>query len=1103
MAKIVVYEHGKLSNGNRYRYFGQSENDKRSGLGLLQWPDSGEDGLSFFALGKFEESFLKGFGLCAFKDSVEIYTDMDAKNNWTANGATVAVRKDTVEFYYLVNGKHAYRSFFFTHNSDVVLVSYYDAKGKKINSEKYRLPFKFVNKTDYLFKDLKDETIPHYYSRDGFTVQSKAGVVASSKHYSLKLFNNGTQIGQFVNDTCSGFGAYYFDKSKDVCLGEYDGTKNNSYVFYTYDSGASIRYGFLDSNDKWQGYVVELDDEHYVNIIEKKDSETVKVYRISDLTLIKDEADPFDELLGSDTPSDVGDDPHKNLSKLIDLTKGDGSTLSVKDHLGGTIEPKVSKGHIGSIEELIGLKSVKDTLRLLINHVKKNKRAGKSLDNFLMHMAFVGNPGTGKTQVAKLLADELHKAGYLPTNKLIMVDRAALVGKYIGESEDKVSNYIKEAMGGVLFIDEAYALHVKDSEKDFGKAVIDTLVKAMEEYKGQFVVILAGYKDETIEMIESNIGLKSRLRRIIEFPDYTREELEQIGHLFLKEYEYEITPEAMSLTSEVVYSKVFEKAFGNARAMRSALETIIMYQSQRTVAEDKMDDFLITMEDVEQFAALEKYEITEKGQDIMGGCFDKLVGLKNVKKLLKLIEAHVNKNKDAISSTHMIFYGNPGTGKTTVARLMAKMLFRAGLLPTDKVIEVDRSDLVAQYTGQTAIKTNEVIRKALGGVLFIDEAYSLTEYEGSGGSYGAEALATLLTAMEEHRDKLCVIFAGYQQEMSKFLKTNSGLSSRILFHIPFDDYDEDELSEIAKILLKESRYTAENDTVHAIAKLALTLKGTNNFANARTIRNFVSQLIMIQSARTGVNEDRTITMEDVKALAEDKGLSLTATKRDIIEPPTYDYIKQLSDEWVESAFVYNKQDTDERVIHLTVTRADGMSEGSGFIITPDGYYVTCNHCIEGGLEIKTRVTYFNRHGKRLYKEYDTVVVAASKEHDCAICKMKDVDVELPYMPLSFEPINTLADNSVVLAGYPHGLRRVNEISFFEGKLISQQNIGGDDKIYTDIMGKSGCSGSAVFYKDTGKVVGVFCGAMLSHNENLTEEMNYLKPISHSIDLLLK
>ena len=107
------------------------------------------------------------------------------------------------------------------------------------------------------------------------------------------------------------------------------------------------------------------------------------------------------------------------------------------------------------------------------------------------------------------------------------------------------------------------------------------------------------------------------------------------------------------------------------------------------------------------------------------------------------------------------------------------------------------------------------------------------------------------------------------------------------------------------------------------------------------------------------------------------------------------------------------------------------------------------------------------------------------------------------MPLDFSHIDTLKDNYVVLAGYPHGLRRVNEISFFEGRVISQQHNGEDDKIYTDIMGKSGCSGSAVFYKENGRVIGIFCGAMLSHNQNLVEEMNYLKPIAHAIDLFKK
>ena len=423
------------------------------------------------------------------------------------------------------------------------------------------------------------------------------------------------------------------------------------------------------------------------------------------------------------------------------------------------------------------------------------------------------------------------------------------------------------------------------------------------------------------------------------------------------------------------------------------------------------------------------------------------------------------------------------------------------MLPSNKLVEVDRAGLVGRYVGETETKTNEVIKKSLGGVLFIDEAYSLAS--GGENDFGYEALAILLKAMEDNRGKLCVIFAGYEKEMKHFLASNSGLKSRIQFHINFPDYTAEELIQIAFNMLENKKYKASKEVIAELVNAALTLRCSRDFANARTIRNFIDSVIMIQNTRTLGTDDREIKKEDVEVLIKDEGLSLTASKKDEIEPISYDYVKKLSDEWDDNAFTFNKRDTDERVIHLTNKTAEGASEGSGFIISPDGYYLTCNHCIEGSIDLKTRVTFYTRQGKRVYVEYDTVVVAANKEHDCALCKILNLDCELPYMPLSFEPIDTLKDNYVVLAGYPHGLRRANEISFFEGRVISQQHNGDDDKIYTDIMGKSGCSGSAVFYKDNGRVIGIFCGAMLSHNQNLVEEMNYLKPISHAIDLFKK
>ena len=249
---------------------------------------------------------------------------------------------------------------------------------------------------------------------------------------------------------------------------------------------------------------------------------------------------------------------------------------------------------------------------------------------------------------------------------------------------------------------------------------------------------------------------------------------------------------------------------------------------------------------------------------------DSLVGLSKVKKALhELVDLMTLKNKtDKLSignvNMHMVFLGNPGTGKTTIARLIADIMYNLGYIKENKLIEVSSKDLIAEYVGQTAIKTNSVIEKSLNGVLFIDEAYTLAS---NNNSYNDEAIATLIQAMENYRDKLIVIFAGYTKEMQAFLDSNSGIVSRIGYTLEFDDYTTDELIKIFISFMSKSGFIVEDSAIEYLKSIIDKNRTMKNFGNARFIRNIYEKTIIKHASRVKNNKQNkiltTITKDDI------------------------------------------------------------------------------------------------------------------------------------------------------------------------------------------------------------------------------------------------
>ena len=539
--------------------------------------------------------------------------------------------------------------------------------------------------------------------------------------------------------------------------------------------------------------------------------------------------------------------------------------------------------NIGESEQklnaLIGLAGIKESIK----KIKAYALANRDSADLNIHMCFLGNPGTGKTEVARYIAGILYENKILPTKKVVEVDRSGLVSQYFGATAEKTRQVIDRAMGGVLFIDEAYALGNNSDQglTDYGKEAIDTLVKAMEDYRGKFCVILAGYKNEMQRMIEVNPGFKSRIQFMLDFPNYSREELQSITEMMLSHRKYTIGEAAMSRILDVADVKRKEPNFANAREVRNILDQVIMCQNMRRVgAEDRE----IGMVDVNKYIQDAKINLPTSGEGtqkkILTGEeeLDLLIGLASVKRMVRKIKAYAKRNKGEDGfNLHMCFLGNPGTGKTEVARILSRVLYDAGVLDEAKLVETDGHGLLGKFVGETAPKTSAKINEAMGGVLFIDEAYSLTGSQTIGGSsnYGEEAIAVLLKEMEDRRGQFCTILAGYQEEMRHMLSANPGFESRIQFTLEFPDYTREELEQIAALILAKKKYSIESDALELVLDVCDYYRGKKNFANARTLRNVLDQVIMNQNLRTeDTEDDDSIIRSDVEDYIADENIHL-------------------------------------------------------------------------------------------------------------------------------------------------------------------------------------------------------------------------------------
>ena len=507
------------------------------------------------------------------------------------------------------------------------------------------------------------------------------------------------------------------------------------------------------------------------------------------------------------------------------------STAS-KDELLKTSFEKIDKLYIDE--------KSKETLKKILEYIRKyNEGIEKNFISF--NMCIFAKSKETIQDILHILNDNINYFSYLPQGDI------GLTSFFDIETAKNIDE-IYSSDNNIIVFENPNAFDTKDQNEK--EKIIYKINQNMTDKEKQY---LTCFSAENKQALENMFLMSDELKQ--EFSDFeiieTKPDVQDVYNDVLEKLEnsIELTDEFKIKLLDYI-SITYPKTDLSFAKYRDSLTEKILFKKE-----------------------IPEYE-KDKSMDEIFEELNSLVGLDKVKKMLNELVSLVelkNKAGDDLKlkniNLHMVFLGNPGTGKTTVARIVAEILYNLKYIKQNKLVEVSSKDLVAEYVGQTAPKTMAVVQKALGGVLFVDEAYSLASNKGQGSSYNEEAIATLIQAMENYRDNLVVIFAGYTKEMQDFLDMNSGIVSRIGYTVEFEDYTEDELLQIFMGMMKKSGFEVSVEAQNKVKSIITEYKDTKNFGNARFVRNVYEKSIVKHASNTVGKKQKkilkTIKEEDI------------------------------------------------------------------------------------------------------------------------------------------------------------------------------------------------------------------------------------------------
>ena len=551
-------------------------------------------------------------------------------------------------------------------------------------------------------------------------------------------------------------------------------------------------------------------------------------------------------------------------------SKSDGRLVLVEnDLMKSRKKPAQDSEFLLELNAMIGLEDVKKSVRALMQLAEHNIAAEESNEpiiDIILHRMFLGNPGTGKTSVAKVYGKLLKEMGLLSNGEVIVVGASTLTGNAVGTTATKVNELLNRAEGKVLVIDEAYVL----SKSQYGLEALDVLVERVQgSPEEDFAVILCGYENEMKTMLrEGNPGLARRFRfeDAFMFPDYSNEELVQIMMHKAKSMGLHVSEDvARSVVRKDLEKQRAKPNFGNGGAVSNMLERGKESWMRRLANEEpgsgsKLDGMLVLSD--EDMLPLAIRSGIKSSLDDLYNVDDVVFHIDNLR---KQVLASNKQHKDAkLCLKHYLFTGPPGTGKTTVARVFGELFHELGLLSNRSVVEVKAMDLIAQYVGQTAPIVDAKMTEARGGILFIDEAYGLSP---SRSQYAKDAIEALLANVtgKDYEGNLVIILAGYEHDIDDLLSSNTGLYRRFTERISFRAWNAIQSREFLKILCAEDEIEIHDELLELSERYFQDLIEREGWGSAGDVKTIFQKFLF--SRNTRCDDDGTVEgpfmMEDI------------------------------------------------------------------------------------------------------------------------------------------------------------------------------------------------------------------------------------------------